>query len=102
MYRSEKYLNFIRSHPCLMCGKPSRATHQRFLGGGGTSLKPPDSHCLPLCDECHKRQEADSVKFWCEYWLSEVPEAGAKEMAQLIVYRLITGFLTEYLEGHGT
>lgn len=27
--------------------------HERAFGGGGTALKPPDSHAVPLDHDCH-------------------------------------------------
>ena len=51
-YRSEEYMDFIRSQPCLICGKPS-VCHHEPLNGRGTSSKGPDNESLPLCDKHH-------------------------------------------------
>jgi len=55
IYRSEKYLNFVRSKPCLICGKKSQAHHvRRQYWGAGTSIKPHDYVTINLCLDCHK------------------------------------------------
>jgi hypothetical protein len=51
-YRNPEYLSFIRSKPCLICGRKAVAAHVRDLAfGGGTNLKPPDYCTVPLCDD---------------------------------------------------
>jgi len=51
-HRSEDYLDFIRSKPCLICGRKAVPAHQN-LKMGGMAKKGHDSCALPLCDECH-------------------------------------------------
>ena len=54
IYRSEKYKKFIRSKPCIICGKTSQAHHvRRSYFGAGMGIKPSDFVCIPLCRECH-------------------------------------------------
>lgn len=53
-YRSEKYLAFVRSHPCVICNKKAEAHHvRRLYWGAGTSIKPHDYVTIPLCPGCH-------------------------------------------------
>ena len=53
-YRNEKYLNFIRSKPCLICGGRSQAHHvRRQYWGSGVSQKSHDYCTIPLCYACH-------------------------------------------------
>ena len=53
-WRSKEYLNFIDSKPCIVPGCGKKATHHHEnLGMGGTSIKAPDSHCVPLCEDHH-------------------------------------------------
>lgn len=52
-WRSEEYKQFIREQPCLNCGSGESIPHHEGCGKGGVSLKAPDSHCLPLCYNCH-------------------------------------------------
>jgi len=62
IYRSEKYLNFIRSKPCLVCKKKSEAHHVRKqVWGAGTSIKPHDFVTVPLCHECHNPETEKSL-----------------------------------------
>lgn len=86
--RNPKYLDFIRSQPCLRgwsggcsAGARSEAAHVRFLGGGGVSLKPSDYHTVPLCSKHHEFQhQKGELAFW-----------GSKEFAQArIAVNLVT------------
>jgi hypothetical protein len=47
---------WINSLPCLRCGRPgpSECAHVRTYTDGGTSLRPSDRYCLPLCAGCHR------------------------------------------------
>jgi hypothetical protein len=79
-YRSEKYLNFIRSHPCVICGKKAQAHHVRRLHwGSGVSIKSHDFCTIPLCPECHNPQIEK----------------------ELDVERLIIDLLMEFIAGKG-
>jgi hypothetical protein len=66
--RSEKYLNFIRSQPCLMNGTKAVAHHEPFLGGS-TGDKPSDLFALPLSDEWH------TINPYCRHRHSGGPKA---------------------------
>ena len=78
IYRSEKYKKFIRSKPCIMCGKASQAHHvRRIHWGSGTAIKPHDMVCIPLCVDCHS------------------PEAEKGLNVELIIIDL----LMEYIDG---
>lgn len=57
-WRSPAYLAWIRKQPCAKCGHPGpcEAHHERYLGNGGTGLKPPDSEALPLCKSSFDRE----------------------------------------------
>jgi len=63
-WRSRQYLDFISTKPCVRCGRFNPIAdgqsdprndphHERALGGGGTAIKPPDSHSVPLDHDCH-------------------------------------------------
>ena len=60
-YRDERYLDFVRSHPCMnpKCRRPapSQAHHVDAVDGTGISTKPSDLHTVPLCWECHRMVE---------------------------------------------
>jgi len=51
-YKSKKYLAFIRRHPCFVCGRKAEP-HHVSLGESGVGMKASDTHCIPLCRECH-------------------------------------------------
>ena len=62
--RSPGYLEFIRSKPCLICGRKSTAHHEP-LKQGGCSIKAPDTQSVPLCMECHVRHDTVGTEtFW--------------------------------------
>lgn len=72
-FRSEKYLEFIRKHKCLMCDFPSNelpkpdnniVAHHEGLGLNMQSGKPPDSHAVPLCMRCHGKRHAPDWVDW--------------------------------------
>jgi len=93
------YTAYIKSQPCLICGKKAQASHQRILGSGGTSLKPHDVYQVPLCDEHHKEEHRGAITFWLKYYMSvPVPKEMRKETVQLIVYKIITELMKGYLD----
>ena len=92
------YANYIRSKPCLICGKKSQLSHQRVLGGGGTSKRPPDTHALPLCDEHHKEEHLGSIWFWQKYYPEYDAPGMRKEMVQLLILKKILKLVTEYIQ----
>lgn len=53
--RDADYLNYIRSLPCIICGKQHRsdAHHLKDNRLGGISEKSPDWSAMPLCHDCH-------------------------------------------------
>lgn len=59
--RDEKYLAWIRTQPCVVCGSwPCQAAHQRLLSGN-TGSKPCDFHTLPNCNACHMAEHSKGV-----------------------------------------
>jgi len=53
-YRNQKFLQYIRTKPCLVCGKPSVACHiRKQYWGAGTGIKPHDYCTIPLCPIHH-------------------------------------------------
>ncbi len=53
-YRNSKYLNWLRSQPCLVSGEKGECAHHVRLGtNGGKGLKPSDYFCIPLLMEYH-------------------------------------------------
>ena len=79
--RSEKYLEFIRSKPCLICGRPAEPHHERRHSDGGMGLTPSDIYAVPLCREHHGQAQRYEI------------------LDTLTVYIQIMKLLTEYLRG---
>lgn len=55
--RSEPYKKFIRSMPCLICGRQA-IHHHEPLNGHGIGLKGPDDEAIPLCVVHHNQRHA--------------------------------------------
>ena len=53
-HRNSKYLDWLRSRPCVVSGQKAECAHHIRLGtNGATSLKPSDYFCIPLLHEFH-------------------------------------------------
>lgn len=50
--RDSRYLDFIRSFPCVFCARTAEASHH---GKHGMGLKPSDYNAIPLCRQHHQR-----------------------------------------------
>jgi hypothetical protein len=71
--RDKNHLGFVRTLPCLACGRrgPCEAAHVRLRTDGAMGRKPSDNYTVPLCGPtvdyagCHKTQH-----FWGEpsFW----------------------------------
>lgn len=84
-YRSKPYLTFIRGHECLLCRSPAGIiAHHEGLGQNYQGGKPPDSHCVPLCLDCHLYRHGLDWISW--------------EAEDIYVEREIIKLLTEYLQ----
>lgn len=83
LVRSPKHLKFVRSLPCLRCGRApkSEAAHIRAGTDGGTGLKPGDNWTVPLCSMHHKIQSSQYGKAMSEreFWGLKLDKA--KEIA---------------------
>ena len=54
-YRNAKYLSWVRSLPCSICGGEAGQAHH-IIGVGkmsGMGLKAPDWAVMPVCGMCH-------------------------------------------------
>src|ERR1022692_3181067 len=51
--RSPKYLAWIRTQPCLVCGS-TRWTEAAHTGPHGLGQKSPDTSAVPLCAKHHR------------------------------------------------
>jgi len=64
IFRSKKYLDFIRSKSCLICGNPETIAHHEGLGQNMIGGKPPDNLAVPLCVKHHLEYHVTGPKFW--------------------------------------
>lgn len=69
--RDVQYLDWIRSLPCVVTGKPAEAAHVSFdaphLGklGRGLGAKESDRWAVPLCADEHRKQHSQNER---AYW----------------------------------
>lgn len=68
-WRSKKYLDFVRSIPCAMCGRPADDPHHLIgMGGmGGTGTTAPDWTAIPLCRGDHNIMHTNP-ELWPDQW----------------------------------
>jgi hypothetical protein len=68
-WRSPKYLAWVRTLPCCVCGGLAEAAHHLIgVGGqGGMGTKAPDSHAMPVCSTCHRKIH-ETPALWPEQW----------------------------------
>ena len=68
-WRSKKYLDFVRSLPCAMCGRPADDPHHLIgVGGmGGTGTTAPDWTAIPLCRGDHGMMHSNP-ELWPDQW----------------------------------
>lgn len=66
-FRSQKHLNFVRGHACVVCdaSAPIEVAHVRFGSGTGMGQKPHDYLTVALCSDCHRLQHTmGEESFW--------------------------------------
>lgn len=66
-FRSQKHLNHVRSHACVVCdaSAPIEVAHVRLGSGAGMGEKPHDYLTVSLCKTCHTRQHTiGEATFW--------------------------------------
>ena len=73
-FRSQRHLNHVRGHACVVCdaSAPIEAAHVRLGSGAGMGQKPHDYHALALCKDCHARQHTIGE---ATFWQGRDPEA---------------------------
>jgi len=81
--KNPKYLAYIRTLPCVICGCKAVPHHEAF-GTGGMRLKGPDTWTIPLCLGCHKeRTDSSRDRFW----------NGRNKDPKLIILELMTRYI---------
>ena len=78
--RDPEHLKFVRTQPCLVCGRqPTHAHHLRLAQTRGLSLKVSDEFTVPLCALHHgelHRQDSEAA-WWTRQGLDPHPVAAA-------------------------
>lgn len=102
-YENPAYLDYIREHPCVVCGKKAVAHHESGIGtglvGGGTSKKCSDLAAVPLCIICHsRRHDRGYVTFWCNFIGLTQCNPNARLIADGIVMREIIKLQMGWIE----
>lgn len=56
MFRSQEYLDWVKTQPCVICGAPADDAHHIIGCGsmGGMGMKAPDSMTMPVCRGHHQ------------------------------------------------
>ncbi|MDA8487462.1 DUF968 domain-containing protein [Kluyvera sp. Awk 3] len=67
------FIKWVKTQPCVCCGKPSDDPHHLIgWGQGGTATKAHDIFTLPLCRRHHDQLHHDRIKFEQEFGLQPV------------------------------
>lgn len=77
MYRSKKYMEFIRSLPCCASGSEWQVVshHVRKNQGAGIGQKPSDYRCIPLTHDIHMElHSVGEVSTYMKYSIDPVLE----------------------------
>src|ERR1700682_5164456 len=98
--RNSRYLAWIRTQPCCVCGS-KKAIEASHTGPHGLGQKSPDSSAIPLCAK-HHRTGADSYhrlgprKFWEKHNLN-IP-AIVRRLNLKPMVRVEAGFFVAYID----
>jgi len=71
-YRSEKYLNFIRSKRCLICDRLAEPHHVKINHNSGMGRKPDDTYSIPLCRDHHEEIEKLNTVSFCDKYVIDI------------------------------
>ena len=69
-YRNPKYLSWVRSQPCCMCGSMYEVQAHHIKGTGnmsGCSLRANDQYTMSLCVDCHCKMHS-KPELWPDQW----------------------------------
>jgi hypothetical protein len=86
-FRSENYRAWLKQQPCVVCHRPAinpSHAHHEPLGENFVGGKPPDTHGMPLCGECHYDRHQYGAK-----WLDSLIDP------KMTIIKHITRFLSE-------
>jgi hypothetical protein len=76
-WESRKYIAWIKTRPCIICGSPAEPHHIKGVGNlSGGAMKAPDWAVIPLCHPCHRQMHEDSEQ-WNGQWELALKTLGA-------------------------
>jgi hypothetical protein len=60
--RDKKYMDWVKTLPCMICGRQSEPHHE---GARGIGIKASDWDTIPLCNVHHRdRHQTGRLTFW--------------------------------------
>jgi hypothetical protein len=67
--KSRKYLNWVKSLDCCLCGAPADDPHHLIGVGnmGGMGMKAPDETAIGMCRGCHGMMHG-TPELWPDQW----------------------------------
>ena len=73
--KDPKYLEFVRTLPCIFCYDPNAEPHHIIgIGMGAMGSKAYDIHTMPLCRECHQLTHEAPQKYPQVKWMIQTQE----------------------------
>src|SRR5947208_17110276 len=86
--RNPRYLAWIRTHPCVVCGA-SRGIEASHTGPHGLGQKSPDTSAIPLCAKHHRTGNDSYHKLgprkFAEVHQLNIPAMVARLSAKLVI-----------------
>lgn len=104
-WRSEAYLDHVRTKPCCVCGKPgpNDAHHWGGKGSHGTGQKCSDARTAPVCrahhDQWHSRGAFSSYR-WAGEGVPVTAHMLSREESERIQIEAQRDCLAEWVERH--
>lgn len=77
-----EYLDFIRTKPCVACGKRAPTDPDHLIARGWREGKRLDLFTLPLCRKCHSQRHQWGNQKFQEHWQLNLWEQVARLMAE--------------------
>lgn len=85
--KSAKHLEFVRMHPCMVCGIEGAIEAHHLLkpwqGPRGLALKAGDQNAVPLCPTHHRELHHYGDEFAYFEWVLQEPHAGKHRAMEL-------------------
>ena len=69
--RNRKYLDWICTLPCTVCGGRAEPHHEGEEGNGGMGMKCSDYDTVPLCRDHHQYRHLVGRKSFWDFWERE-------------------------------